>query len=763
MEEVEMKKKFLFFFALALFVVQQAFAASTAKFPFPQDQTYGSNGSSYGIKPTGANHNDVQAAYKIFVNNYYVESGDYARIEWDTPEYTVSEGIGYGMLIMVFMDNDSNNTKSKFDKLWAYYKKYKNGNGLMDWKISGFNSANQTGGATDGDLDVALALALASYQWDASYKSDATTLLDKIYTYEVESGTNYLKPGDSWGSNYPYNPSYFVTAGLGMFESFDNTRWSSVKTAAYSMLKTISGLNSTGLVPDWCSSTGTSYSGKSYDYTFDAARTPWRMAMAYCWHGDADAKTVAAKINTWIKGTTTGGDPSKIGEGYTLAGSSSVNTCIPVYLGPFACAAMVDANSQAWLDACYTKLASFIDDDNYYNQSLKVLSLLLLTGNALDYSSATAKTSFTITSTASPSSAGSVVISPSQTSYTKGTSVTITATPSGSNKFVSWGGDLSGTTAAQTITIQHDMIITAYFNAGAGDLVDNCEDNDSLTNLGTAWFTYNDSICDGKVSGAKSRVHPKTSDKDMFTMTAITRGGVDSSNYGAKITYYLDSGTYKYNPFVGMGFMLKKSKTDTTLDISSSTGLTFSYLGDSCDVRIETANITDYGYYFKRIPKCTQWKQVSVAWTDMAQASWAKTNTLDLTKATKIEWQSPNNFGTGDSGEIFVDDIHLTGYTISTPVLKQNVSEKKTTSDFAVSADNARLNVSYTVKTTGMVSLNMYDLSGKLVHRIFNGNRQAGRFSEKVNLAGTGLTHGTYLVQLKNGVNTVSDKVILVK
>jgi len=752
-----MKKKFLFFFALALFVVQQAFAASTAKFPFPQDQLY-----QQGIKPTGANHNDVQAAYKIFVNNYYVESGDYARIKWDTPEYTVSEGIGYGMLIMVFMDNDSNNTKSKFDKLWAYYKKFEDGNGLMNWKISGFDSKNQDGAATDGDLDVALALSLAYYQWgDETYKSDAKTILNAIYSKEVDAASKYLYPGDGWTS--PLNPSYFVTAGLGMFSKIESTNdWAAVKTKSYSILKACQN-STTGLVPDWCD-VGGSANSKGPNYTFDAARTPWRMAMAYCWHGDADAQTVAAKINTWIKGKTSG-DPSAIGESYTLAGSSSKDsTCIPVYLGPFACAAMVDANSQAWLDACYTKLASFIDDDNYYNQSLKVLSLLLLTGNALDYSSATAKASFTIKSTASPSSAGSVVISPSKTSYTKGDQVTITATPSGSNKFVSWSGDLSGTTAAQTVTIQHDMIITASFNAGAGDLVDNCEDNDSLTNLGTAWFTYNDSICDGKVSGAKSRVHPKTSDKDMFTMTAVTAGGVNSSSYGAKITYYLDSGTYKYNPFVGMGFMLKKSKTDTTLDISSSSGLTFSYLGDSCDVRVETANITNYAYYFKRIPKCTQWTQVSVAWTDMAQASWNKvTASFDRTKATKIEWQSPNNFGTGDSGEIFVDDIHLTGYNITTPVLKQTFSEKKTVSDFVVSSDNMLMNVAYTVKNAGMVGLNMYDLSGKLVHRIFNGNRQAGRFMEKVNLAGTGLTHGTYLVQLKNGANTVSDKAVIVR
>jgi hypothetical protein len=97
------------------------------KFPFPQDQKY-----AFGIKPTGANHNDVQAAYNIFVKNYYEESGDMARIKWDTPTQTVSEGIGYGMLIMCYMDNATNNTQAKFDKLWAYYQHFANGAAVPD-------------------------------------------------------------------------------------------------------------------------------------------------------------------------------------------------------------------------------------------------------------------------------------------------------------------------------------------------------------------------------------------------------------------------------------------------------------------------------------------------------------------------------------------------------------------------------------------------------------------------------------------------------
>jgi len=40
-----------------------------------------------------------------------------ARIKWDTPTLTVSEGIGYGMLIMVYMDTHKIILQAKFDKL----------------------------------------------------------------------------------------------------------------------------------------------------------------------------------------------------------------------------------------------------------------------------------------------------------------------------------------------------------------------------------------------------------------------------------------------------------------------------------------------------------------------------------------------------------------------------------------------------------------------------------------------------------------------
>lgn len=627
-------------------VGQQAIAAP--KFPFPQDQAY-----AFGIKPANANHNDVQAAYNIFLSKYYEESGTLARIKWDVPAQTVSEGIGYGMIIMVYMDNATNNTQAKFDKLWNYYLKFVNEKGFMNWKVSGFSSATEFNGATDGDLDAAFALCLAYYQWgDNKYKEAATAMISRIYTHEVNA-SKVLKPGDAFDN--PKNPSYFVAAAIGLFEKikFDNNDWAAVKTANYAHVQAAQNAT-TGLVPDWTQDNG-SPDSRGVNYTFDASRTPWRMALAYLWYGDASAKTIANKMTTWIK-TSTANDPSQIMSGYQLNGTKLGNYNLPTYIGPFACGSMVDAAHQEWLNASYKKLASFIDDDNYYNECLQLISLLTMTGNMIDFSTAKPKTAFTITTSTSPASAGTVKLTPAQATYALNDKVTIEVTPSGTNKFTSWGGDLTGTTASQVITVTSDMNITAYFNAGNTDLLDDGEDGDHLTKLGTKWFTYDDVLNKGA-----SVVTPKTTTTALFTMAA---GGANSSTKAAKITFTLNKGTNTYNPFVGLGFPLNPVSDSTPLNISAASGLTFYFKGAACDVRVENLGVTDFGYFFKRLPAATEWTLISLKWSDFAQAIWAKKADFDLTKATKIAWQTTDVGKTGDAGEINIDDIHLPGFVV---------------------------------------------------------------------------------------------------
>ena len=425
---------------------------AVTKFPFPHNANY-----SYGIKPSSINSDVVQASYEDFLNRFYTESGNLARIKFDDQNYTVSEGIGYGMLVMVYMDNAKNNTRDKFDKLWAYYNKFLNERGLMHWKIRGFDGVDQQNAATDAELDVAAALMMAYKQWgDEKYLNDAKNLINKIAAHEVNEN-GHLKPGDAWDSKK--NPSYFSTGAMELFKQASSFDWDKVITNSYNLLKKVRNAN-TGLVPDWCSESG----NPEGDYYYDATRTPWRMAWAYAWYGHSDAKDVASKIATWINGKTNG-SAKNIVDGYTLDGGNKSQWNVAAFIGPFACAGMVDQTHQAWLDNAYNHLASFASktDDSYYNQSLEILTLLLLSGNMPNFWATQQPQTFTLTVSTQPSAGGTVTKNPSASQYNSGATVTIEAVPNNGYRFVNWSGDISGTETSKTITMTKNMNVVANF------------------------------------------------------------------------------------------------------------------------------------------------------------------------------------------------------------------------------------------------------------------------------------------------------------
>jgi len=356
--------------SLIALTVLSASLQAAPKYPFPQNAAY-----KYGIKPAVIDAKRVQTAYLSFAA-LYKEEGDLGRISFDDPGLTVSEGIGYGMLVFAYMDNATNNTQSKFDKLWRYYNKFLDTKGLMNWRISGFSSVTGSGAATDAELDVAVALLQAYKQWgDEKYLTDAKALIAKIAEHEVNTN-GFLKPGDSWDSEK--NPSYFSTAALELFKKASDYNWDNVKKKSYELLKK-SQNSTTGLVPNWCNEQGVASGGDRGYYTYDATRTPWRIGWAYSWYGDVDAKDICTKMASWIS-TKTNNEPSAVVDGYKLDGSQEGEWNNPTFVGPFVCAGMVDAKHQAWVDAGY----SFLDKlgaDSYYQLSMKILTMLYLSGN----------------------------------------------------------------------------------------------------------------------------------------------------------------------------------------------------------------------------------------------------------------------------------------------------------------------------------------------------------------------------------------------
>ncbi|MBN1309073.1 MAG: hypothetical protein JXA18_14210 [Chitinispirillaceae bacterium] len=726
---------------------------SAPKFPFPQQAKY-----KYGIMPTGVSPKHVQTVYEVWLQGYYDEQpgGDQARIKFDEDQNTVSEGIGYGMIIMVYMDNDQNNTKPKFDKLWKYYQNHRDGNGLMNWKIEGFSSNTPgTGAATDADLDAAIALVMADKQWPGSgYGGAATDLIGRIKSHEVKN--NILVGGDAWDA---LNPSYMSTAATQLFTNMGDNSWSAVQSNCYTLLKNAQNKSSASLWPNWCDASGNAGGGTGANptlYGFDACRTPWRLGWAYVWYNHNDALSLCSKVVNSFK-SITNNDPSKIGQMYNLDGSINFDAegsedNIPTYLGPMAVAGMVSSGYREWIDKAYTRLRAFGgSDDNYYNECLELLSMLLLTGNMPDLTTATPKSSATLTVSANPPSAGSVSVSPQKSSYSIGESVTITAKSADENRytFTGWSGDFDGTNASTTVKVAYDMTILANFlDASGGDLVDDCEDNDGITNMGSEWFTYTDVKDEGK-----STVTPVTA-KGTKQLT-MTSGGYNGSKYAVKVTYTLDKGNFEYDPFVGFGFEMKPDSTP--LDISSSTGISFAYKGtfgqgDTCAIKCESEAVTELGAsYSYTLPASTSWKEISLSWKDdFVQPKWAEAVDLDLKRVPKIQWQIQGE--SGESGEIWLDDIHLIGMTISKKVgtRPQAFVQNDMLQPFCVVQSGNSATVNFRLARSGSVLLSLHDLTGRLVRTLTEGYREAGGHTVRIDTRDMPLSSSGYIFSLKS-------------
>jgi hypothetical protein len=90
--------------------------------------------------------------------------------------YTVSEGQGYGMIIVALMAGHDSGARTLFDGLWEFSLDHRSeiDSRLMDWKVEADEQPDADGNdsAFDGDCSLALALLLAEKQWGNAGRFD---------------------------------------------------------------------------------------------------------------------------------------------------------------------------------------------------------------------------------------------------------------------------------------------------------------------------------------------------------------------------------------------------------------------------------------------------------------------------------------------------------------------------------------------------------------------------------------------------------------
>jgi endo-1,4-beta-D-glucanase Y len=365
-------KKMTMFILFNFFVNRHIFGQAK---PFPQNMNY-----TQGYKASAISTTVVRDAYNRWKSTFLGSCNGMYRVTMDDTTVTLSEGMGYGMLLTAYFGE-----KEYFDGLLEFYKSKRTTQAynLMAWNVT-CDGILDPGSATDGDLDVVFALIVAHCQWGESYLDEAKSIIAilKAYYFLNCYGVYTMKPGGTFGGcdltdiSY-YTPAYFRILAQITQDPF----WDTIAEDSYAILLN-SANDSTGLVPDWHSYDGVPggnpSSGRNDYYRYDACRTPWRMALDYLWNGNETAHNWCIKITDFANSV----GAANIVDGYNLNGTARGQYNNSPFVGGFAVGAM--CNSQSIVNTFAQRLLylnSAGHDNQYFNLSLRCLYMLVLTGN----------------------------------------------------------------------------------------------------------------------------------------------------------------------------------------------------------------------------------------------------------------------------------------------------------------------------------------------------------------------------------------------
>ena len=401
---------------LVMSIVGVAHASPPAR-PFPQHVALAAGTLLPDNHPQSELDADVRALYDAWKLRYLAQAGTEAdghpryRVRMDrvASAPTVSEGQGFGMVIVPLMAGYDPDAQTIFDGLWEYSRDHRSpiDPRLMDWYQPSNEGADNKGddSAFDGDADIAYGLLLAEAQWGDggrfNYGSEAANVIAGILASTIGPTSrlpllgDWVDPNGSPYSEYTTRTSDFMLVNFRAFgHATGDAAWAQVVGATQAAVTRMQSLYSatTGLLPDFLQPMSASdhtlrpadahflESANDGFYYYNAVRDPFRLGLDAILSGDPTSRAQVRKVSQWMAATT-GGDPNQIFAGRRLDGAliNGNDYFTTVFVAPLGVAAMSTPGQQAWLDALYDAVRA--SDEGYYEDTVSLLCLLAMTGN----------------------------------------------------------------------------------------------------------------------------------------------------------------------------------------------------------------------------------------------------------------------------------------------------------------------------------------------------------------------------------------------
>ncbi|WP_162054258.1 glycosyl hydrolase family 8 [Pontibacter pamirensis] len=335
----------------------------------------------YGFMPTTVSHELAMSEYERWKTTQVVPCNGGLRVVAAPANESKVEAIGFGLMLAAYAQD-----KETFDGIHRFYnsKRTVQAANMMAWSVT-CSGVLDPGSATDGDIDVAFALIVASKHWGDTYLDAAKEILQIIRTNLIVqcsvNGENMyiLAPGYSngaWGGCGMTDVMYHTPAFFRVFaEVTGDNVWEQLADDTYKLLE--NGAHpTTGLVPDWQTASGTpGPGGRAGHFGYDACRAPWKLTLDYLWNGNTKAEEWTTKVSGWANQV----GPANIVDGYELDGTPiGTNGLNSSFLGGFTVASM--SHSQDRVNRFGTELSK-LRDTYWFNINTRVLYLFTLTGN----------------------------------------------------------------------------------------------------------------------------------------------------------------------------------------------------------------------------------------------------------------------------------------------------------------------------------------------------------------------------------------------
>ncbi len=387
---------------------------SAAGRPFPQHVLYAVSTIRPSHRTQSQQDDDVRAYYEAWKRDFLVESGALAdgskfyRVAFSKAEplrsRTVSEGQGYGMIIAAVMAGHDPEAQAIFDGLWRFARRYPSAIDprLMGYQVPAQPDTNHS--AFDGDADIAYALLLADAQWGSrgaiDYRNEALTVIAGVLASTIGPRSHlpmlgdWVRVDDQIYNQYTPRSSDFMPGHFRTFARMTgNPTWFEVLNACQAVITSLQTNYSaySGLLPDFIVPTSPTdktpkpappnflENAADGDYFYNAGRDPWRLGTDALLNGDPISMTQTRKITQWAR-VAHDGNPARIRAGYRLDGTPFPGTGFTIFFAaPLGVAAMTDSGQQQWLNDLYDSV--YTTHEDYYEDSVTLLSLLTMTGN----------------------------------------------------------------------------------------------------------------------------------------------------------------------------------------------------------------------------------------------------------------------------------------------------------------------------------------------------------------------------------------------